>query len=84
MIPPRRSPPGVYTKTIRLVGAVPPEVWNRPGTKVLPKPRVGSDLRAGVDFSVTVRTDIAGNLTPDVRQILDNLGLADKVQIRDS
>jgi len=73
--------PGVQTKTIRLVGAVPPEVWNRLGTKVLPKLRSGSDLRVGVDFSVTVKSDIAANLTSDLRQILDDLGLADKVRI---
>jgi hypothetical protein len=76
--------PGVQTKTIRLVGAVPPEVWNRLGTKVLPKLRSGSDLRVGVDFSVTVNRDVAGSLTSDLRQILDDLGLADKVQIRDA
>jgi hypothetical protein len=76
--------PGVQTKTIRLVGAVPPEVWNRLGTKVLPKLRSGSDLRVGVDFSVTVNRDVAGSLTSDLRQILDDLGLADKVQIHDA
>jgi hypothetical protein len=76
--------PRVQTKTIRLVGAVPPEVWNRLGTKVLPKLRSGSDLKVGVDFSVTVNRDVAGSLTADLRQILDDLGLADKVQIRDA
>ncbi|MGC8731603.1 MAG: DUF499 domain-containing protein [Halothiobacillaceae bacterium] len=76
--------PGVQTKTIRLVGAVPPEVWNRLGTKVLPKLRSGSDLKVGVDFSVTVTRDVAGSLTADLRQILDDLGLADKVQIQDA
>ena len=70
------APPGVQTKTIRLVGAVPPEMWNRLGTKVLPKLRSGSDLRVGVDFSVTVNRDVAGSLTSDLRQILDDLGLA--------
>ncbi len=76
--------PGVQTKTIRLVGAVPPEVWNRLGTKVLPKLRSGSDLRIGVDFSVTVSRDVADSLTSELRQILDDLGLTDKVQIRDA
>jgi len=75
--------PGVQTKTIRLVGAVPPEVWNRLGTKVLPKLRSGSDLRVGVDFSVTVNRDVAGSLTFDLRQILDDLGLADKVRLEE-
>lgn len=74
----------VQTKTIRLVGAVPPEMWNRLGTKILPKLRSGSDLRVGVKFSVTVNSDVAGSLTSDLRQILDDLGLAGTVQIRDS
>lgn len=75
---------GVQTKTIRLVGGVPPELWNRLGTKVLPKLRSGSDLKVGVEFSVTVNSDVAGNLTSDLRQILDDLGLAGTVQIRDA
>lgn len=76
--------PDVQTRTIRLVGIVPPEVWNRLGTKVLPKLRAGSDLKIGIDFSVTVNRDVAGNLTSDLRQILDDLGLRDKLQIRDA
>jgi len=76
--------PSVETRTIRLIGIVPPEVWNRLGTKVLPKLRGGSDLKVGIDFSVTVSRDVAGNLTSDLRQILDDLGLIDKVQIRDA
>lgn len=76
--------PGVQAKIIRLVGTVPAEVWNRLGTKVLPKLRSGSDLRVVVDFSVTVNRNLAETLTADLRQILDDLGLADKVLIRDA
>ncbi len=79
---PRPEPvTGIETKTIRLVGTVPPEVWNRLGTRILPKLRSGSDLRVGVDFSVTVNTDAAGNLVSDLRQILNELGLTEKVRI---
>jgi hypothetical protein len=73
--------PGAETKTIRLVGTVPPEVWNRLGTKILPKLRSASDLRVGVDFSVTVDVGAAGSLTSDLRQILDDLGLRETVRI---
>ena len=76
--------PGVQTRTIRLVGTVPPEVWNRLGTKVLPKLRSGSDLKVGVDFSATVNNDVAGSLASDLRQILDDLGLADRVRIEET
>ena len=72
------------TRNIRLVGAVPPEVWNRLATRVLPMLRTGLDLKLGVDFSVTVNDEVAESLTSDLRQILDDLGLADKVQIQDA
>ncbi|MFN3483913.1 MAG: DUF499 domain-containing protein [Planctomycetota bacterium] len=75
--------PGVQMKTIRLVGTVPPELWNRLGTKVLPKLRSGSEFRVGVELSVTVNRDVAPSLERDLRQILDDLGLADKLQIRE-
>jgi hypothetical protein len=83
---PRREPSpeaalGIQTRTIRLVGVVPPELWNRLGTKVLPKLKSGSDLKLGVEFSVTVNRDVAGSLTADLHQILEDLGLADKVRL---
>ncbi len=81
---------GVQTKTIRLVGTVPPEVWNWLGRKVLPKlrsavpaGRQSSDLIVGVDISVAVNRDIAGALAGEVRQIVDDLGLADKIHIEE-
>ncbi|MEK7372811.1 MAG: hypothetical protein AAB265_15280, partial [candidate division NC10 bacterium] len=60
---------------------VPPEVWNRLGTKILPKLRSGSELRVGVDFSVTVKADGAGSLVSELRQILQELGLAEAVRV---
>lgn len=45
------------TKTLRLVGTVPREVWNRLGTKLLPKLQAGSNLQIGVDFSQVSKSD---------------------------
>jgi hypothetical protein len=73
--------PGVQTKTLRVTGSVPPEVWNRLGTKILPKLRSGVDLEIGVEFSVTVNAAIAGSLASELRQILQELGLVDRVRI---
>jgi hypothetical protein len=73
--------PGVQTRTLRLMGTVPPEVWNRLGTKILPKLRSGSDLKIGLDFSVTVKADGASSLASELRQVLQELGLAEQVQI---
>lgn len=72
--------PGVETRTLRLVGIVPPEVWNRLGTKILPKLRSGADLKVGVDFSVTVNAAVAEALASDLRQIVQELGLAATVR----
>ena len=69
------------SKTLRLVGNVPPEVWNRLGTRVLPKLRSGSDLRIGVDFSVTLTADTAAAVAAELRQILVELGVGDSVKI---
>jgi hypothetical protein len=73
--------PGVQTKTLRVVGTVPPEVWNRLGTKILPKLRSGADLKIGVEFSVTVDAASAGNLATELRQLLQELGLGDGVRV---
>jgi hypothetical protein len=69
------------TQTLRLVGIVPPEVWNRLGTKILPKLRSGSELKIGLEFTVTVRADVAAGFTTELRQILQELGLGDAVRI---
>jgi hypothetical protein len=80
--PPERPPePVTGTKTLRLVGTVPPEVWNRLGTKILPKLRSGSELTIGLQFSVTVKTESAGSLAAELRQVLQDLGLAEAVRI---
>ena len=67
--------------TLRVHGEIPPELWNRLGTKLLPKLRSGDDLRVGIDLSVTVDGVAAESLRSDLRQILDDLGIADKVEI---
>jgi hypothetical protein len=67
--------------TLRLVGTVPPEVWNRLGTKILPKLKSGSDLKVGVEFSVTVSADIAASMASELQQIVDELGLAGTVRL---
>jgi len=75
--------PGATTKTLRLVGTVPPEVWNRLGTKILPKLRAGSDLRIGLEFTVTVKADTARSLAAELQQILQELGLGEVVRVEE-
>ncbi len=76
--------PGIQTRTLRLVGTVPPEIWNRLGTKIIPKLKSGSDLKIGVDFSVTVNAESVRNVESELQQILEDLGLNTKIRIEKS
>ena len=70
--------------TLRLSGAVPPESWNRFGTRVLPKLRAGGDLSMKVECSVRVQAMLAGSMETDLQQILADLGLGDQVRVEKS
>ena len=67
--------------TLHLAGSIPPEVWNRLGTKVLPKLRQGEGLQIGFDFSVRVDAGLAPNLTAELEQALADLDIGRTVQI---
>ncbi|MGA7500475.1 MAG: DUF499 domain-containing protein, partial [Isosphaeraceae bacterium] len=80
--PPVVVPPtGPTTTTITLSGNIPAELWNRLGTRVLPKLRTGKDLKIGIDFSVTVEAAKADVLQVELKQILTDLGLEDSVEL---
>ena len=69
--------------TLRLAGTVPSEVWNRIGIKLLPKLRSAKELTTSVEISVTVDARSAGDMMEDVKQILNDLGLADRVRVQE-
>ena len=73
--------PAPTTAVVRVSGNVPPELWNRLGTRVLPKLRSGGDLKIGVSFEVSVNTPSADGLKAELLQILDDLGLAGAINV---
>lgn len=80
--PPPEGPEPVAT-TLRVHGDVPPEIWNRLGNKLLPKLRSGKGLKAHITFEVTVDALARKALADDLRQILDDLGIADRVRVEE-
>ena len=62
-------------------GSLPPEVWNRFGTKVLPKLRSGAELDVRIDLGVTVGDAQQAALDRDLRQLLEDLELTDRVRL---
>ena len=79
--PEPESAPSAGMRTFQVSGDVPPEIWNRLGTKVLPKLRSGADLKIGIEFTVSVDDAVALSFEADLRQILSDLGLLDRVRI---
>lgn len=67
--------------TLRLVGTVPPEVWNRIGTKLIPKLRSANELTVSIDIAACFPSNLAGNFATELRRILDELGLGNSVRI---
>ena len=80
---PAPGPPAGET-TLRIAGTLPPEVWNRLGTTLVPKLRSGSDLRVGVEFSVRVNSEVAQSLEAELRQVIGDLDLGERVRIERS
>lgn len=75
-------PAPASTRVLHVAGAIPPEVWNRLGTKILPKLRSGSDLKIALEISVTVSADAATALTHELRQILQDIGLSEALKVQ--
>jgi hypothetical protein len=74
----------MQTVTLNLRGTIPPEIWNRLGTKLIPKLRSGSELKVGVDFSLSLDAKSASSLEGDLRQALEALGLLNRIIIEKS
>ncbi len=77
------SPAGTKKK-IRVHGEVPVELWNRLGTKLLPKMKSGQGLRVGIDLVVTADDSVAAALVNDVQQILIDFGISDKAGVEET
>lgn len=78
---PVEKPVEPKSRTITLSGSIPAEVWNRLGTRVLPKLKSGKDLKIGIDFTVAVDSANAQDLQAELKQILSDLGLQDSVDL---
>jgi len=73
--------PVVEARQLRLFGDVPPETWNRLGTKLIPKLRSSKDLKVEVAFTLSVSADASSNLVAELQQILNDLGISEQVKI---
>jgi len=68
-------------RTIRVSGEVPFESWNRLGARLIPKLRSGQSLRLTLDAVAEVDARAAAPLAADIRQVLGDLGLTEKLKV---
>jgi uncharacterized protein DUF499 len=72
---------GEQKRTVQITGSIPPEVWNRIGTKLIPKLRSGANLRVGVEFAVELGSKDAAHFLQELKQALADLNLTDALPI---
>ncbi len=75
------TPPAPSVVTLKISGAVPPESWNRFGSKLIPKVRAGQAVQVKVELSCRLDSAAAGSTEADIRQILEDLGLSASVKV---
>ena len=66
---------------ITIHGDVPPEQWNRLGTKLLPRLRAAGRVAASITLCCEIETAATTELTAELERTLQDLGLADQLQI---
>ena len=82
---PKPKPPEDTTPVrLRISGTIPPELWNRLGTKLVPKLRAGDSLTMGVDVTVELAQPNAESLQAEVQQVLSDLNLDGQVTVQRS
>jgi hypothetical protein len=76
------GPPADQIVRLSLRGTIPPEVWNKLGTKLIPKLRTaGQGLSLTVEALLDVPTKDLSHVESDLRQALRDLGLEGSIQI---
>jgi hypothetical protein len=67
---------------LEVLGSIPPEVWNRLGTKLLPKLRSGRDLELVLHFTASFDATSSRAVVDELKQVLEDLGLEGRMKIQ--
>jgi hypothetical protein len=66
---------------ISVSGNVPPEQWNRLGTRLIPKMRAAGTLTAAIRLEAEVDPVRTTALSTELQQIIDEIGLSGSVRV---
>jgi hypothetical protein len=67
--------------SICVAGSIPPEQWNRLGTKLIPKLRAAGPTTVAINLESEVDPTRAATLSADLQQVIDEIGLSGKIRI---
>ena len=71
---------GAYA-IISVAGSIPPEQWNRLGTRLIPKMRAAGTVTATIRLEIEIDQTKAATLSADLRQIVDETGLTGAIRV---
>jgi hypothetical protein len=78
----RRPDDGVIGHAIvSVAGSIPPEQWNRLGTRLLPKMRAAGAVTAEIRLEIRMDQTKAASLSTELRQIVEETGLSSSVRV---
>lgn len=71
--------------TVLLIsGSIPPELWQRVGTKLIPKLRSGEGTSIQLELKSEFKAEYLANIKMEIQQILTDLGVNDSVTISET
>ena len=79
--PPSNLPATPSEKAISIAGKIPPDSWNRIGTKIIPKIRSVNNLQIGVDISFSINSNLSQGMESDLIQAIEDIGLSDDLKV---
>jgi hypothetical protein len=66
---------------ISVAGKIPPEQWNRLGTRLIPKMRAAGSVSATIRLEGEVDPARAAALSSELQQVIDEIGLSASIRI---
>ena len=78
---PRPDGGGIAHAIISVAGSIPPEQWNRLGTRLLPKMRAAGTVTATIRLEIKLDESKAPTLSTELSQIVDENGLSATVRV---
>jgi hypothetical protein len=66
-----------------LTGAIPPELWNKVGIRIIPKLRSSqTEAHLGINFALEIKGEQGVHLLSELQQALSDLGLVDQIKVK--